>query len=138
MLAIAAGIVVGRELGASAQAALITRGFGELMRFGAALGARPETLTGLSGFGDLVLTCTSPQSRNYSFGLALGRGEPPAQAAHGKLAEGAHTAAALVEMARKHRVEMPIAEAVADVLSGRLQINEAIASLLARPAGAEV
>jgi len=138
VLAIAAGIVVGRKLGASAQAALVTRGFAELARFGHAFGARPETLMGLSGLGDLILSCTSPQSRNYSFGLALGAGEPPSQAAHGKLAEGAFTASVLVDMARAKNIEMPVCEAVADVLAGRLKIDEAIARLLARPTGAEV
>lgn len=138
VLAIAAGIVIGRRLGTSAQAALITRGFAELVRFGHALGARTETLTGLSGLGDLILTCTSPQSRNYSLGLALGAGNPPNEAAGGKLAEGAHTAAALVTIARKHTIEMPIAEAVDDVLAGRLDIDGAMARLLARPIGAEV
>src|SRR5499425_873314 len=93
VLAIAAGIVAGRGLGASAAAALVTRGFAELARFGRAFGARPETLTGLSGLGDLVLTCSSPQSRNFSFGIAVGKGERPQDAAHGKLAEGAFTAA---------------------------------------------
>jgi len=137
VLAIAAGIVVGRKLGASAQAALVTRGFAELARFGQAFGARPETLMGLSGLGDVTLSCTSPQSRNYSFGVALGAGEPPSQAAHGKLAEGAFTASVLVDMARAKNVEMPVCEAVAEVLTGRLKIDEAIARLLARPAGAE-
>ena len=93
---------------------------------------------GLSGLGDLILSCTSPQSRNYSLGVALGAGEPPAEAAHGKLAEGAFTAAVLVEMARAQELEMPVSEAVADVLAGRLKIDEAIARLLARPTGAEV
>ena len=87
VLAIAAGIVAGRGLGASAAAALTTRGFAELVRVGRAFGARPETLTGLSGLGDLILTCSSPQSRNFSFGIALGKGESPRDAAHGKLAE---------------------------------------------------
>jgi glycerol-3-phosphate dehydrogenase (NAD(P)+) len=138
VLAIAAGIVVGRRLGPSAQAALTTRGFGELMRFGRAFGAKPETLTGLSGLGDLILTCTSPQSRNYSFGIALGSGQPLGEAGAGKLAEGAFTASALVQMAHKKNVEMPIAEAVDDVLAGRLNIDDAIARLLSRPIGAEV
>jgi glycerol-3-phosphate dehydrogenase (NAD(P)+) len=137
VLAIAAGIVVGRGLGASAQAALITRGFAELVRFGRALGARPETLTGLSGLGDLVLTCSSPQSRNFAFGLALGRGEKRAADA-GPLAEGAFTAAILVETARKKGVEMPISEAVDAVIAGRLGVDEAITRLLARPLKAEV
>jgi glycerol-3-phosphate dehydrogenase (NAD(P)+) len=138
VLAIAAGIVVGRRLGASAQAALTTRGFAELMRFGRAFGAKPETLTGLSGLGDLILTCTSPQSRNYALGVELGSGKSPSEAGAGRLAEGAHTASALVELARSKGVEMPIAEAVDDVLAGRLPVNEAIARLLARPMGAEV
>jgi glycerol-3-phosphate dehydrogenase (NAD(P)+) len=137
VLAIAAGIVAGRGLGASAQAALVTRGFAELMRFGRALGARPETLTGLSGLGDLVLTCSSPQSRNFSFGLALGRNEKRT-VGEGPLAEGAFTAAILVETARMKAVEMPICEAVDAVLAGRLGVDEAIARLLARPLRAEV
>jgi glycerol-3-phosphate dehydrogenase (NAD(P)+) len=137
VLAIAAGIVTGRGLGPSAQAALVTRGFAELMRFGRALGAKPETLTGLSGLGDLVLTCSSPQSRNFSFGLALGRGEKRI-AGEGPLAEGAFTAAILVEIARKQAVEMPICEAVDAVLAGRVGVDDAIAQLLARPRKAEV
>src|SRR5476649_1479330 len=100
VLAIASGIVTGRGLGASASAALTTRGFAELVRFGRAHGARAETMTGLSGLGDLILTCSSPQSRNFSFGVALGKGEKPDGAAHGKLAEGAFTAPVLLEMAR--------------------------------------
>jgi glycerol-3-phosphate dehydrogenase (NAD(P)+) len=138
VLAIAAGIVVGRKLGASAQAALTTRGFGELLRFGRAYGAKSETLTGLSGLGDLILTCTSPQSRNYALGVALGAGKSPSEAGAGKLAEGAFTASVLVEMARAKEVDMPVAEAVDDVLAGRLDIEAAIARLLARPTGAEI
>jgi glycerol-3-phosphate dehydrogenase (NAD(P)+) len=135
--AIAAGIVAGRALGASAAAALITRGFAELTRFGKAYGAKPETMMGLSGLGDLILTCSTPQSRNFSFGVALGKGEPPDAAAHGKLAEGAFTAPVLQEMARERQVEMPIAAAVADVLLKRLSVDEAIAALLARPIKSE-
>lgn len=138
VLAIAAGIVAGRELGASAQAAMITRGFAELMRFGRAYGAKPETLTGLSGLGDLVLTCSSPQSRNHSLGVALARGEPLATASHGKLAEGAFTAPVLLEMAREKNVEMPICEAIAAVLEGKLSVDQAIEGLLTRPFRAEV
>jgi glycerol-3-phosphate dehydrogenase (NAD(P)+) len=137
VLAIASGIVTGRGLGASASAALTTRGFAELMRFGKAYGARPETLMGLSGLGDLILTCSTPQSRNFSFGVALGRGEPPGSAAHGKLAEGAFTAPVLLEMARAKNVEIPIAEAVAAVLADALTVDEAIESLLTRPLKAE-
>src|SRR5688572_11041557 len=105
VLAIGAGIVAGRGLGPSAAAALITRGFAELTRFGRAFGARPETLTGLSGLGDLVLACSSPQSRNFSFGVALGKGQTPAEVRAGaKLSEGAFTAPVLVEMAREKGV----------------------------------
>ncbi len=117
VLAIAAGIVAGRGLGASAAAALITRGFAELMRFGKAYGARPETMMGLSGLGDLILTCSTPQSRNFSFGVALGQGETPDAGAHGKLAEGVFTAPVLLEMARDKNVDMPIATAIAAVLA---------------------
>jgi glycerol-3-phosphate dehydrogenase (NAD(P)+) len=148
VLAIAAGIVAGRKLGASAVAALTTRGFAELMRFGTAYGAQPETLTGLSGLGDLILTCTSPQSRNFSLGLALGQGRdltpslPSApsggeKGGGGHLAEGAFTAAVLVDMARARAIEMPIAAAVAAVLDGALAIDAAIEALLTRPLRAE-
>jgi glycerol-3-phosphate dehydrogenase (NAD(P)+) len=133
VLAIAAGIVQGRKLGASATAALVTRGFAELARFGRALGARAETLTGLSGLGDLILTCSSPQSRNFSLGIALGEG----RAAPGKLAEGAFTAAALVELAGEKGVDMPIATAVAAVIDETLSVDQAIESLLTRPFKAE-
>lgn len=133
VLAIAAGVVEGRGLGASAAAALIARGFAELARLGAALGARPETLAGLSGLGDLVLTATSEKSRNFSLGLALGRGEAPPE----KLAEGAATADALVELAAERGVELPISAAVADVVAGRLTVPKAIERLLARPLRAE-
>jgi glycerol-3-phosphate dehydrogenase (NAD(P)+) len=133
VLAIGAGIVEGRKLGASATAALVTRGFAELARFGRALGARPETLTGLSGLGDVVLSCSSPQSRNFSLGIALGQGRKP----DSKLAEGAFTAAALVELANEKNVEMPIATAVAAVLDGSLSVDAAIESLMARPFRAE-
>lgn len=139
VLAIAAGIVTGRGLGASAAAALTTRGFAELMRFGRAYGARPETMTGLSGLGDLILTCSSPQSRNFSFGVSLGRGEAADDLPRkGALVEGAFTAPVLLEMARDRNVEMPIAAAVADVLAGRLSVDQAIESLLARPVGTEM
>ena len=117
VLAIACGIVNGRALGASALAALTTRGFAELVRFGKAYGARTETMMGLSGLGDLILTCSTPQSRNFSFGVALGKGETPSNAAGGKLAEGAFTAPVLLEMARAKNVDMPIAAAVAAVLA---------------------
>jgi glycerol-3-phosphate dehydrogenase (NAD(P)+) len=136
VLAIAAGIVAGRGLGASAAAALITRGFAELFRFGKAYDARPETLTGLSGLGDLILTCSSPQSRNFALGIALGRGQSRDGAGH-KLAEGIFTAPVLAEMAAERGIDMPIATAVAAVLDGRLSIDEATESLLTRPLRAE-
>ena len=138
VLAIAAGIVTGRKLGASAVAALTTRGFTELMQFGKAYGAQTETLTGLSGLGDLILTCTSPQSRNFSLGVALGQGHSLDEARQtGHLAEGAFTAAVLVDMAREREIEMPIAAAVAAVLDGSLAIDAAIEALLTRPFRAE-
>jgi glycerol-3-phosphate dehydrogenase (NAD(P)+) len=138
VLAIAAGIVAGRGLGASAAAALTTRGFAELFRFGSAFGAHPETLTGLSGLGDLILTCSSAQSRNFSLGVALGKGQAPdAARASGRLAEGAFTASALVEMANERNVEMPIAVAIASILDGRASVDDAIENLLTRPFRAE-
>lgn len=136
VLAIAAGIVAGRKLGASAAAALTTRGFAELARFGRAYGARPETLMGLSGLGDLLLTCSSPQSRNFSFGAALGAGQRPSDI-HGGLAEGVFTAPVLLDMARERGVDMPIAAAVAAVLNEKLSVDAAIESLLTRPLRAE-
>ena len=134
VLAIAAGIVIGRKLGASAQAALTTRGFSELVRLGRACGARGETMAGLSGLGDLILTCSSPQSRNLALGIALGRGEPRPR---GKLAEGEFTAPVLVELAASQGVDMPVSNAVAAILSGAVTIDEAIESLLTRPFKAE-
>jgi glycerol-3-phosphate dehydrogenase (NAD(P)+) len=139
VLAIASGIVSGRGLGASAAAALMTRGFAELVRFGRALGARPETLTGLSGLGDLVLSCSTPQSRNYSLGLALGEGLSPLEAiAKTKLAEGVYTASVLNELAQRYNVDMPIVAAIADVVEGRASVDEVISRLLARPVRAEI
>ena len=137
VLAIACGAVIGRGLGESARAALVARSFAELMRFARAYGARPETLMGLSGLGDLVLTAASPQSRNFAFGERLGRGASPAEAAGGKLAEGALTACALVALARRRGVEMPVAEAVAGIVAGEIGLDEAIAALLSRPLRAE-
>ncbi|MBI5322625.1 NAD(P)H-dependent glycerol-3-phosphate dehydrogenase [Bradyrhizobium sp.] len=134
VLAIAAGIAVGRELGASAQAALTTRGFSELARFGRACGARAETLVGLSGLGDLILSCSSLQSRNFALGIALGRGEPPPS---GKLAEGQFTAPVLVEFAASQGVDMPVSRAVAAILAGKISIDAAIEGLLTRPFKAE-
>jgi glycerol-3-phosphate dehydrogenase (NAD(P)+) len=139
VLAIAAGIVSGRGLGASASAALTTRGFAEIMRFGRALGAKPETLTGLSGLGDTILSCSTPQSRNFSLGLALGKGASPLQAlGNEKLAEGVYTASVLSELARDAGVEMPIVDAIADVVEGRASVDDVIERLLARPVRSEV
>jgi len=134
VLAIAAGIVIGRKLGASAQAALTTRGFSELVRLGRACGARGETMAGLSGLGDLILTCSSPQSRNLALGIALGRGEARPR---DRLAEGEFTAPVLVELAASQNVDMPVSNAVAAILSGALTIDEVIESLLTRPFKAE-
>lgn len=137
VLAIAAGIVTGRGLGASASAALTTRGFAELVRFGKAFGAKTETMMGLSGLGDLILTCSTPQSRNFSTGVALAKGEKPGAAAQGKLAEGVFTAPVLLEMAREKNVEMPISAAVAAVLAEKMSVDAAIESLLTRPLKSE-
>jgi glycerol-3-phosphate dehydrogenase (NAD(P)+) len=134
VLAIAAGIVVGRKLGASAQAALTTRGFSELIRLGRACGARGETMAGLSGLGDLILTCSSPQSRNLALGIALGRGEPRPR---DRLAEGEFTAPVLIELAASQNVDMPVSHAVAAILSGAVTIDAAIEGLLTRPFRAE-
>lgn len=137
VLAIAAGIVEAQKLGDSAKAALIARGFAEMGRFAKACGAEAETLMGLSGLGDLVLTCSSPRSRNFSYGLSIGAGKPPGEAAAGKLAEGAYTAAILVEIAAARGVEMPICAAVAAIIAGRLSVSAAIEQLVSRPTRAE-
>jgi glycerol-3-phosphate dehydrogenase (NAD(P)+) len=135
VLAIACGVVEGRALGRSAHAALITRGFAELTRFASALGGRADTVAGLCGLGDLVLTCSSPQSRNNSLGLELGRGRSAEEALAGKtsVAEGLTSAPAVTALAERLGVEMPICQAVAEILSGRLGIDDAIGGLLARP-----
>ncbi len=134
VLAIACGMVLGKGLGRSAHAALITRGFAEMTRLGAALGARPETLTGMCGLGDLVLTCSSEQSRNMSAGLALGRGQSldKIMASRSAVTEGVATAPALERLAAKAGVEMPICEAVAAILAGRADVDTAIEALLNR------
>ena len=139
VLAIACGIADGRGLGESARAALITRGFAELSRLARKMGARSETLMGLSGLGDLLLTCASPQSRNYGFGLAVGKGLTPAAAlsvATG-VVEGAATAGVAVALARTHKVDMPITQAVHAIIDAGAVPDEVIRSLLARPAAAE-
>jgi len=137
VLAIAAGAVNGRGLGASALAALTTRGFAELVRFGRAYGAKPETMMGLSGLGDLLLTCSSPQSRNFSFGVNLGRGRKPDAIHDTGLAEGTFTASVLVEMARERNVDMPISFAVDALLREKMTVDDVINSLLTRPLKAE-
>lgn len=139
VLAIACGAVAGRKLGASAQAALTARGFAELNRLGSAMGAQGETLTGLSGLGDLVLTCSSTQSRNFSFGMRLGEGFMASEliAAGGKLAEGAYSAQVAVKLAQKHEIEVPICDTVARMVSEDMTIDEALNTLMARPLKSE-
>jgi glycerol-3-phosphate dehydrogenase (NAD(P)+) len=137
VLAIACGVVDGAGLGLNARAALIARGFAEMTRFGIARGARAETLAGLSGLGDLVLTCSSENSRNFRLGVGLGQGRPLADLLAGPaVAEGAATAPVLVEAARAARVEMPISEAVAALLAGA-PVGQSINALLSRPLKAE-
>lgn len=134
VLAIAAGTVVGAGLGASAQAAMVTRGFVELRRIAASFGARPETIMGLSGLGDLVLTCGSAQSRNFAHGLALGRGEK----LDGRpLAEGVPTAAIAARLAREKGIAAPIITVVDELLSGSTTVPQAVSSLMTRPLRAE-
>ncbi|WP_417490358.1 NAD(P)H-dependent glycerol-3-phosphate dehydrogenase [Maricaulis sp.] len=135
VLAIGCGIVEGRGLGKSAHAALISRGFAEMTRLALALGAKRETLAGLCGLGDLVLTCSSPQSRNMSCGLALGRGVhlDDILGSRRSVTEGVASAPAVVALAKREGVEMPICEAVDDILAGRTSVEDAIETLLARP-----
>lgn len=130
VFAIAAGAVTGAGLGASAQAAMVTRGFVELRRIGAAFGARPETLMGLSGLGDLLLTCSSTQSRNFAYGLALGQGKPLAGL---PLAEGVPTAAIAARLASERGIDAPIIAATAAILDGALTIGQAVTALMTRP-----
>ncbi len=130
VMAIAAGASMGSGLGESARAAVITRGYAEMQRFAAFRGAEPETLMGLSGLGDLILTCTSPQSRNYSFGLSLGRCETYDPT---KTVEGAHTARAVASLSEQHGLDMPISRAVDDLVQGRANVAEALRMLLSRP-----
>jgi glycerol-3-phosphate dehydrogenase (NAD(P)+) len=140
VLAIACGIVDGKALGESARAALTARGFAEMTRFGVSLGAARETLTGLSGLGDLILTCTSTQSRNMSLGRALGEGETLENilAARHSVAEGVYTASAVHKLATERHLDMPICESVADIVTGKKSVDEAITSLLARPFTTEI
>jgi len=138
VLAIACGVVEGRGMGQNARAALIARGYAEMQRFGEALGAQRETLAGLCGLGDLVLTCSSTSSRNFSLGKALGEGEDPRKLMGDRrtVAEGAHTAPVLVELAKRHGVEMPIVAAVDRLLAGA-PAKAVAAELLTRPLAAE-
>lgn len=139
VLAIACGVVVGRKLGASAQAALTARGFAELTRLGTAMGGRSETMTGLSGLGDLVLTCSSHQSRNFSFGIKLGQGTPAKDliSSGTKLAEGAYSARIAVELGERHGLDLPICKTVAAMIDKDVSVDEAISSLMARPLRSE-
>jgi glycerol-3-phosphate dehydrogenase (NAD(P)+) len=135
VLAIACGVVEGRGLGLNARAALIARGFAEMTRFGLAKGARAETLAGLSGLGDLVLTCSSTQSRNFSLGKGLGEGRRAEElmADRRTVAEGAFTAPVLRQAAREMAVDMPVVEAVCALLDGTASADAAIGTLLSRP-----
>ena len=140
VLAIACGVVDGLRLGQNARAALIARGYAEMLRFGLARGARGETLSGLCGLGDLVLTCSSTSSRNFSLGKALGEGQSAAEALSGKtsVAEGAATAPVLAELARAGGIDMPIVEAVCRLLAGEAPAGAVVTDLLSRPLKAEL
>lgn len=139
VLAIACGVVEGKGLGQNARAALVARGFAEMTRFGVVFGARPETLAGLSGLGDLVLTCSSTSSRNYSLGKGIGEGQPAAALLSDRktVAEGAFTAPVLARLAREKGVDMPIVDAVDALIAGRASVGEVLDALLARPPRAE-
>ncbi|MFY0692965.1 MAG: NAD(P)-dependent glycerol-3-phosphate dehydrogenase [Paracoccaceae bacterium] len=130
VIAIACGITMGAGLGESARAALMTRGYAEMLRLSLALGAQRDTLAGLSGFGDLTLTCTSHQSRNFTFGYALGQGQRPAE---GVTVEGRATAQAVAALAKRHKLDMPITQAVNDLLDKSLTLTEVLEHLLSRP-----
>lgn len=130
VIAIAAGLATGAGLGDSARAAVITRGYAEMLRLAVAMGARPETLAGLSGLGDLVLTATSPQSRNFRFGMSLGEGRP---ATLGGTVEGVATARAVCGLAQRQGIDMPLTTTVDGIISGRWSLDEAIGQLLSRP-----
>jgi glycerol-3-phosphate dehydrogenase (NAD(P)+) len=140
VLAIACGIVHGRGMGRNAQAALITRGFAELVRFAVALGGQASSMVGMCGLGDLVLTCSSPQSRNMSLGIALGEGKSLDQALMGKLsvAEGVQSAPAIVHLAKSLEVDLPICKAVAAILAGTIKVDTAIENLYNRPLKSEL
>jgi glycerol-3-phosphate dehydrogenase (NAD(P)+) len=139
VLAIACGVAEGRGLGQNARAALIARGFAEMVRFGLAMGGRRETMEGLSGLGDLVLTCSSTSSRNFSLGMAIGEGKDPAELMKDRrtVAEGAHTAPVLDRIAKERDIDMPLVDAVATLLSGKVGIDELLETMLSRPPGDE-
>ena len=139
VLAIACGVVEGKGLGQNARSALIARGFAEMTRFGLACGARRETLAGLSGLGDLVLTCSSTSSRNFSLGKGLGEGRSAAElmADRRTVAEGAFTAPVLARLAQEKGIDMPIVAAVDGLLSGKCSVDEVLEQLLARPPRSE-
>jgi glycerol-3-phosphate dehydrogenase (NAD(P)+) len=139
VLAIACGIVEGKRFGQNARAALIARGFAEMTRFGVAMGGRRETLAGLSGLGDLVLTCSSTSSRNFSLGKAIGEGGNVAELMKDRhtVAEGAHTAPVVHRIALERDIDMPIVAAVVELLSGKVDIDELLSTLLSRPPGDE-
>jgi glycerol-3-phosphate dehydrogenase (NAD(P)+) len=130
VIALAAGITIGAGLGESARAAVVTRGFAEITRFAVSEGAAPETLTGLSGIGDLLLTCTSPKSRNYTAGLAIGAGQPPP---HGVTIEGLATAEAITAIAAARAIDLPLSATVAAVTQSRMSVAEAAEHLMTRP-----
>jgi glycerol-3-phosphate dehydrogenase (NAD(P)+) len=134
VLAIAAGTVAGAGLGASAQAAMVTRGFVELRRIAASFGARPETIMGLSGLGDLLLTCSTAQSRNFAYGLALGRGQLPEDRT---LAEGVATTAIAARITRERGIEAPIIHVAHRLLQGVITVDEAVSTLMTRPLRSE-
>jgi len=139
VLAIACGVVEGKGLGQNARAALIARGFAEMTRFGLAFGARPETLIGLSGLGDLVLTCSSTSSRNYSLGRGIGEGRSAAELLSDRktIAEGAFTAPVLARLAREKGIDMPVVDAVDALISGRANVDQVLEALLSRPLKSE-
>jgi glycerol-3-phosphate dehydrogenase (NAD(P)+) len=139
VLAIACGVVEGKGLGQNARAALVARGFAEMRRFGLAFGAQRETLSGLSGLGDLVLTCSSTSSRNYSLGLGIGQGRPAAELLSNRktVAEGAFTAPVLARLARDKGVDMPVVDAVDALVAGRANVDQVLDALLTRPPRAE-
>ncbi|HEX5258834.1 MAG TPA: NAD(P)H-dependent glycerol-3-phosphate dehydrogenase, partial [Sphingomicrobium sp.] len=139
VLAIACGVVEGKGLGQNARAALIARGFAEMRRFGLACGAKPETLAGLSGLGDLVLTCSSTSSRNYSLGVGIGQGRSAAELLSNRktVAEGAFTAPVLARVSREKGIDMPIVNAVDALIAGRAKVETVLDELLSRPPKAE-